>query len=248
MRGDETRTPVGSQPLVPPDAGVPDAGVPDAGVPDASAPDGWAIDGRAIGTRGAATRRKLLDATADLLRDNGVRDLRVVDIARTVGTSPATYYQYFRDVEDAVLVLAEEIGTNEVVPIAAVFDEIWSGDEGLANARALVEAFFELWDRHHAVLRTRNLAAQEGDTRFREIRNRANRPFVEGFAQQVRSHQATKAVADAISPVGAAAALIALIERMAGFHNELRGLGVDRTEVIETTARICFQTVVGTNS
>lgn len=207
-----------------------------------------AIDGRAIGTRGAATRRRLLDATAELLRDNGVRDLRVVDIARLVGTSPATYYQYFRDVEDAVLVLAEEIGTNDVVPIAAVFDEQWSGEAGLRNARALVEAFFELWDRHHAVFRTRNLAAQEGDARFREIRNRANRPFVEGFTQQVRTNQAANAVDPAVSPIAAAAALIALIERMAAFHIELRGLGVDRAEVIETTARICFQTVVGTST
>ena len=210
-----------------------------------AAPDGVALDGREIGVRGAATRRRLLDATADLLRDKGVRDLRVVDIAREVGTSPATYYQYFRDVEDAVLVLADEIGTNDVVPIAAVFDEPWHGTAGLANARAMVEAFFELWDRHHAVLRTRNLAAQEGDARFREIRNRANRPFLEGFADQVRAHQGVSAVAPEVSPVAAGAALIALIERMAAFHAELRSLGVERGEVIETTARICFQTVVG---
>ena len=207
-----------------------------------------AIDGREIGERGAATRRRLLDATAALLRDNGVRDLRVVDIARSVGTSPATYYQYFRDVEDAVMVLAEEIGTDDVIPIAVVFEEPWQGAAGLESARTLVDAFFTLWDRHHAVLRTRNLAAQEGDTRFREIRNRTNRPFLEGFAAQVRTHQATRSVAQEIAPIAAAAALIALIERMAAFHVELRSLGVDRADVVETTARICFQTVVGTAS
>ena len=62
-----------------------------------------ALDGRPLGKRGAATRRRLLDATAQLLESHGVRDLRVVDIARVVGTSPATFYQYFRDVEEAVL-------------------------------------------------------------------------------------------------------------------------------------------------
>src|SRR5262245_41368557 len=69
-----------------------------------------ALDGRSLGPRGVETRRRLLDATRVLLETHGVRDLRVVDIAREVGTSPATFYQYFRDVEEAVLALAAEVG------------------------------------------------------------------------------------------------------------------------------------------
>ncbi|HZP27890.1 MAG TPA: TetR/AcrR family transcriptional regulator, partial [Acidimicrobiia bacterium] len=75
-----------------------------------------ALDGRSLGKRGAQTRRRLLDATARLLESHGVRDLRVVDIARAVGTSPATFYQYFRDVAEAVLVVAEEVG-EDLAPI-----------------------------------------------------------------------------------------------------------------------------------
>ena len=45
-------------------------------------PDLVAQDGRAVGRRGAQTRRKLLDATAQLLEHHGVRDLRVVDNGR----------------------------------------------------------------------------------------------------------------------------------------------------------------------
>jgi AcrR family transcriptional regulator len=41
-----------------------------------------ALDGRPIGKRGAETRRRLLDATAVMLETHGVRDLRVVEIAR----------------------------------------------------------------------------------------------------------------------------------------------------------------------
>ena len=66
-----------------------------------------ALDGRPFGKRGVETRQRLLDATRELLETHGIRDLRVVDIARTVGTSPATFYQYFRDVEEAVLALAD---------------------------------------------------------------------------------------------------------------------------------------------
>src|SRR6478736_4090597 len=95
-----------------------------------------AIDGRALGSRGARTRRRLLDATAGLLETHGIRDLRVVDIARRVETSPATFYQYFRDVEDAVLALASEVGES-TAPLLAVLAGPWDADGALDSARAL---------------------------------------------------------------------------------------------------------------
>jgi AcrR family transcriptional regulator len=210
-----------------------------------TASDARALDGRTIGKRGAVTRRRLLDATAALLADRGVLELRVVDIARAVGTSSSTYYQYFRDVDEAVLELADEIGRRDVEPLARVLDEPWNAAQGLERARALVDRFIHVWDDHSAVLRTRNLAAQEGDQRFRETRNRTNRPFLEGFAAQVRAHQAEGRIAPDLSPMAAAAALMALIERMAAFHSDLVSLGVSRDDVVETTARIVFDTVVG---
>ena len=48
----------------------------------------------------------------------------------------------------------------------------WAGEGGLERARRLVDGFLLYWDDHRAVLRTRNLAAQEGDQRFRDVRNR----------------------------------------------------------------------------
>ncbi|MDQ1532383.1 MAG: hypothetical protein QOF28_144, partial [Actinomycetota bacterium] len=144
-----------------------------------------ALSGRALGTRGTRTRRRLLDATARLLETHGIRDLRVVDIARSVETSPATFYQYFRDVEDAVLALAGEVGES-TAPLVAILAGSWDVDGGLDSARALVEGFVDFWDVNRAVLRTRNLAAQEGDPRFRDVRNRALEPFTEAFAAHVR--------------------------------------------------------------
>ncbi len=153
-----------------------------------------ALDGRSLGKRGALTRRRLLDATAELLETHGVRDVRVVAIARMVGTSPATFYQYFRDVEEAVLALAEEVG-EQATPIRELLEQPWEGEEGLDLARELVDQFITYWDRHRAVLRTRNLAAQEGDQRFRDVRNRALGPLTEGFARQGRTRRARGAVA-----------------------------------------------------
>jgi AcrR family transcriptional regulator len=204
-----------------------------------------AQDGRPVGRRGALTRRKLLDATAQLLEHHGVRDLRVVDIARAVGTSPATFYQYFRDVEEAVLTLASDVG-DEIGPLVELLDGSWEGSAGLDAARALVDGFVEYWDRHRAVLRTRNLAAQEGDARFREVRNRTLGVFTQRVAAKVAESRANGRVVAEISPAAAGAALVALIERMAAFHYDLEPLGVTRADLVETTARIIHQTVTGT--
>jgi AcrR family transcriptional regulator len=198
-----------------------------------------ALDGRALGKRGAATRRKLLDATAEQLESNGLRDLRVVDIARAVGTSPATFYQYFRDVEEAVLALAEAVG-EQTAPLVELLDPPWRGAAGLESARRLVDGFLLYWDDHRAILRTRNLAAQEGDQRFRDVRNASLQPITQGLSRQVAEHRV-----DGIAPYAAAAALVAMMERMAAFHVDLEPYGATRAEVVETTARIMFRTVAG---
>jgi len=203
-----------------------------------------ALDGRALGRRGAQTRRRLLDATAALLETHGIRDLRVVDIARSVGSSPATFYQYFRDVEAAVLALAVEVG-DEVVPLLRRLDPPWDAQHGLDDARALVDGFVDYWDRHRAVLRTRNLAAQEGDERFREVRHRTLSEFMVGLTTKIADARSAGRVVNEMSPVAASAALVALIERMAAFHRELEEIGITRADLVETTARILHQTVVG---
>jgi AcrR family transcriptional regulator len=212
--------------------------------PATTAESAVALDGRPLGKRGAATRRRLLDATAQLLESDGVRDLRVVDIARQVGTSPATFYQYFRDVEEAVLALTAEVG-EELAPVDELLSRPWTGPSGLDTAREVVNAFVRYWDGHRAVLRTRNLAAQEGDVRFRQVRNNSLRPLTDHLAATVAKSQAAGRVSDQISPMAAAAALIALLERMAAFHGDLEALGITRADLVETTARILHQTVTG---
>ena len=88
-----------------------------------------ATDGRVPGRRGIATRRRLLDCTAQLLGKTSYRDIKVIDIAREAGTSPATFYQYFPDVEQAVLVLAEELATDAAELTELVRGD-WRGDKG----------------------------------------------------------------------------------------------------------------------
>ena len=86
-----------------------------------------AADGRVPGRRGRATRQRLLECTREMLTTTSYRDVKVIDIAREAGTSPATFYQYFADVEAAILVLAEEMAQQGQHLTEIITDGSWAG-------------------------------------------------------------------------------------------------------------------------
>ena len=159
-----------------------------------------AADGRVPGQRGQATRGRLLAATAELLTTTSYRDIRVVEVARGAGTSPATFYQYFPDIESAVLELARQMA-DEGAALADTIDAAgWSGRDGYASALRLVNAFLEFWDSHQAVLRVVDLAIVEGDPRFRELRTRLLNPVTVALRETIAEAKARGRHPDSVDP------------------------------------------------
>ena len=148
-----------------------------------------AADGRVPGRRGRATRQRLLECTRDMLTTTSYRDVKVIDIAREAGTSPATFYQYFADVEAAILVLAEEMAQQGQHLTEIITDGSWTGSGAFDTSLALVDAFLAFWDDHRPVLRVMDLATDEGDGRFQKIRVRLLNDITNALAD------VTKAVA-----------------------------------------------------
>lgn len=203
-----------------------------------------AADGRSIGARAQATRRRLLDATARLLGELGVLELRVVDITRAVGTSPATFYQYFPDVDAAILALAQE-ATEDEQPLVDFLKPGWTPDGGLEQARTFVDAYIEFWDSHNAVLRIRNLKAEEGDPRFRAVRSEANLLVIDAMQAMLRESVAAGRLPRDVDPFTAAAAMVAMIERILPFQPEMARRGADRQKLRETLAILLYRGLTG---
>ncbi|MHC4164378.1 MAG: TetR family transcriptional regulator [Planctomycetota bacterium] len=215
-------------------------------MPAVSTKEKAAVDqnGRPLGPRALNTRRRLLDATVELLDSSSVRDISVVEIARRAGTSPATFYQYFKDVSEATLRLAEEAAA-EVPAVVELIGGSWRGQKGMETSRAIADAFVRHWDAYRAVLLVRNLAADEGERRFRKVRRQALHPFLEALARQIQECQPEACKAGDVHPYAAGAALAAILERLAAYHKDLEPLGVTRDDLVENCARIMFQTVTG---
>jgi AcrR family transcriptional regulator len=201
------------------------------------------LSGRPLGSRALEKRRLILDATRALLQARGVRELRVADIARSVDTSPATFYQYFSDVEDVVLHLAAE--ANEDLPeLLELFDGSWRGREGQRRAREVVIFFMRYWDAHGPILRIRNLAADEGDGRFMELRRVAMQPILAAMVSLMERSGVTKGHS-LIVPSSAALAMSAILDRLAAYHKVVESEGVSQDDLVSTCAQILFRTLTG---
>lgn len=203
-----------------------------------------ATDGRVIGQRAQQTRRRLLDATAVLLRDHGAFDVKVIDVAREIGTSPATFYQYFTDVEDAVHALALEL-LDQVASIQSQLVEDWSVADGLDRARAVVSEYLDFWDEHGAVLRIMLLRADEGDERFRQLRRDYNAPFMSAMAAKVRDAQSAGRVSRSLDPEATAGAMLAAMDRLPNYRQGFEKRGTSREALIETVAVLLAMTLIG---
>ena len=200
--------------------------------------------GRKLGPRALMTRKRLMEATEALLRERSVMDISVVEIARLGETSPATFYHYFKDVEDAVWRLANEIA-HELPAALAEIDGDWNGSAGLLRARGLSEAFLDHWERHHAVLLVRNLAADKGDPRFQAARREALSPLLNRLAEIIEEGKKAGRVSRAIHPHVAAAAMMAILERLSAHHKNMRTFQASREDIVETCAQLIYQTLGG---
>src|SRR3984885_13557513 len=141
-------------------------------------------DGRVPGERGRQTRQRLLDATVELLATTSWRYVKVTDIARQAQTSPATFYQYFANVEQAIRVLAEGM-VDQAGQLAELVGGDWSQEASWDTARAVTEGFLAYWEDNRAVFRVVDLATEEGDAELRGIRVRALNAVTVALAQVI---------------------------------------------------------------
>ena len=200
--------------------------------------------GRLLGARALKTRQRLLDATAQLLVERSVLDIAVVEIARKAETSPATFYHYFKDVDEAALALAEQ-AADEMPALVDLIDANWSGRQGLETARSVARAFMEHWSAHHAVLLIRNLSADKGDRRFQQVRRKALAPVLDHLAALLREAQEAGRVSPDVHPYAASAALVSILESLSAHARELQRRDVSGDQLVETCARILHQVITG---
>ncbi|MEU8850281.1 MULTISPECIES: TetR family transcriptional regulator [unclassified Streptomyces] len=203
------------------------------------------VDGRVAGRRGQATRQKLLDCLSEMLSSSPYRDVKVIDVARKAGTSPATFYQYFPDVEGAVLEVADQMATEGAGLTELVEGRSWVGKAGWQTAQELVDGFLEFWRRNDAILRVVDLGASEGDKRFYKIRMKILNSVNNSLAESVTQLQAKGKVDKDVNPAAVAGSIVAMLAAVASHQKGFQTWGVKQAELKPNLALLVHLGVTG---
>jgi len=203
------------------------------------------VDGRVAGRRGQATRQKLLDCLSEMLSSSPYRDVKVIDVARKAGTSPATFYQYFPDVEGAVLEIAEQVVTEGAGLTETVEGRSWVGKAGWQTAQELVDGFLEFWRRNDAILRVVDLGAAEGDKRFYKLRMKILNSVNSSLADAVTELQAKGKVDKDVNPAAIAGSVVAMLAAVASHQKGFSSWGVKQAELKPNLALLVHLAVTG---
>jgi AcrR family transcriptional regulator len=201
-----------------------------------------AVDGRVPGRRGLATRQRLLECTIDLLGTTPYRDLKVTDITRAAGTSPATFYQYFVDLETVLLAVAEQTAAEGQQLIELIADRPWKGAAGVASAEGLVDGFIDFWRTHRPTLRVLDLLSTEGDKRFRHLRVVMLNSMTKALAGEIETVQGKDCDVD---PMAMAGALIGMLPQMAGHQGGFEAWDISFAHVRDAMVRLIYWGVNG---
>src|SRR6476620_1633157 len=203
------------------------------------------VDGRVAGRRGQATRQKLLDCLSEMLSSSPYRDVKVIDVARKAGTSPATFYQYFPDVEGAVLEIAEQMAAEGAELTALVEGRSWVGKAGWQTAQELVDGFLEFWRKNDAILRVVDLGAAEGDKRFYKIRMKILNSVNNSLTDSVADLQAKGKVDKDVNPAAMAGSLVAMLAAVASHQKGFQSWAVKQAELKPNLALLVYLGVTG---
>ncbi len=204
------------------------------------------MDGRVPGRRGLATRARLLEQTLEMLSSTSYRDLKVVDIARGAGTSPATFYQYFPDAEAALLALADElVGEGRERLTRPVLEGDWSEAGAFRTCESIAAAFLEFWADHGPLMGVIDLAALEGDPRFREIRTELLNRFTEAVSEVAKQQQRAGHLPADLDPTATAAVVVAMLAHVSGHQYGIEAYGTSVEAIGHSMACLLYAGLTG---
>ena len=164
--------------------------------------------------KGERTRLRIMTETEKILGSRRLKDITVAEIAAMADVSPGTFYNYYKDVTDVVLEAVSRLPVHSP-QILDLFNDPWTEADAHMKARQLVEDYVETWDRYRTLFRIRNLAAEEGDVRFIDVRMRSADPLLSAISSYIARLQGDGRMPSEQRPEAIAGALLAMLERIA---------------------------------
>jgi AcrR family transcriptional regulator len=154
------------------------------------------------------TEREILDAAERLLRELPFREITVRRIMLDTGLARPAFYIHFRDLNDLVLRVVEDIGGE----LFAMADRWLHGQDPPRDIRAALEGAAGVYRAHGPVLRALADAAPS-DLRVEAAYRALAQSFIDATAEHISTEQATGGIAAGLDAGETARALVWLNER-----------------------------------
>lgn len=201
--------------------------------------------GQSLGRKGHATRRKLMDATSQLLEQMSPVELTVVAIAKEAETSSATFYMYFKDVKEVLYELSRAAG-HDLLHVRSVLEEPWDPAKLESHAARLVKTYDLVWNKHRKILQYRNMEAERGDKLFEQLRMDVDLPFIELLARQILLISANRGGPTLGEAYALASVLQASVERLAAADPDLIRHSSGEKRLAAAQARVIAEAIGST--
>jgi AcrR family transcriptional regulator len=140
--------------------------------------------GQKIGRKGRETRQRIMDAALELLKTCSYKDLNVSEIVSEADVSNATFYVYFKDVEE-VLYACVQAAALDLGELHAVVDAEWTPDNVRQQVAKFVDIYNKLWEKYRIELRIRNLEADQGNLRFLNLRIETTKSILQKLSDKI---------------------------------------------------------------
>lgn len=183
------------------------------------------------------TRRQILDAAQEFLRERSFRELGIDALMMRTGHTRTVFYRHFVDVPALMLALIEEVG-GELVTVA----ERWAQTDrvGPEEARERLAGFVDFYVRHGPLVH----AVSEAAYHDAEV-EAAYGGLVEGFVALTTQTIQVRIDSGDLAPLDAPETARALVRMLNGYLLDALGREgkTDPARVLETVAMIWSRTL-----
>lgn len=197
------------------------------------------------GSRASRTRQRLLDCTAELVREVPYRELTTALVTQRLELSPPAFYRYFAGINEAILGLTAVMRADARDLATTVRAGSWTAADAPTTALAVIDACSEFWQRHRPLYRVAGLVADEGDPRFMEVRAATFADLTAAFRDEIAQwKERGKHPAD-VDPFATACVVVAMLIHTMARESAFGLAGVSPRSLRLHVARVLCATVTG---
>jgi AcrR family transcriptional regulator len=141
--------------------------------------------GQKMGRKGQITRRRIVERTRSLIAVSSYNELNSTEVAREAGVSVATFYTYYKDLDDLLLDCVMDV-LAESDSIFEALKDTWSQAELPLHMARFVEHYMDYWDRHRYELRILCIESDRGKPQFIRLRVDLSNRIIEALGSQFK--------------------------------------------------------------